>query len=127
MSKDQWKKISILEIRPQGKNFIALFEGYEDRETAARLTNLEIGVSREELPPLENGEYYWTDLVGLTVITELGVTLGIVDRLLETGSNDVLVVKGELREHLIPYIPDDYVLEIDLESKIMRVAWDPEF
>jgi 16S rRNA processing protein RimM len=54
------------------------------------------------------------------------VDLGLVDHLLETGANDVLVVKGE-RERLIPYIPEQVVVEVDLEAGSLRVDWDPDF
>jgi 16S rRNA processing protein RimM len=125
--RENWKSIQLLEIRPQGNHFVALFQGYEDRDKAASLTNAQIGVKREQLPVLEKGGYYWADLIGLTVITETGETLGVIEQLFETGSNDVIVVKGEAREHLIPYIPEDYILDINLDSRVMRVSWDPEF
>jgi len=121
------KIIEVLEIQPQRQHYIARLKGYEDRDSAASLTNAEFAVPRTELPPLSSGEYYWMDLIGMTVINETGETLGVIERLFETGSNDVLVVKGETREHYIPYIPEDYVLEVNLESRIMRVSWDPEF
>lgn len=126
-SKEQWRPVQVKELRPHGKHFAALLEGYDDRDKVALLTNADIGVPREALPALEDGEYYWSDLIGMTVITESGETLGVIERIFETGANDVLVVKGETREHLIPYIPEDYVLEIDPKSRVMRVSWDPEF
>lgn len=122
-----WQKVQVLEAKKHGKSYSAILQGYETREDVARLTNAEIGVEREALPVLGPGEYYWTDLIGLKVITTSGEILGIVEGLLETGSNDVLVVKGDTREHLIPYIPEESVLEINLESRMIRVSWDPEF
>lgn len=124
---DQWQMISVLESKIHGKDFVALLEGYTDREEVKKLTNLEIGVEREALPVLEPGEYYWTDLIGMTVVNENEVILGVVESLFETGSNDVLVVKGESREHLIPYIPNDYVVDINPETRVIRVIWDQEF
>lgn len=127
--REQWmpQMIEVLEIRPQGGHFAALLKGYEDRDQAGTLTNVEIGVPREELPELEDDRYYWNDLIGMQVITETGEALGVVSSLFETGSNDVLVVQGETREHLVPFILEDYVLEVNVESRIIRVAWDPEF
>jgi 16S rRNA processing protein RimM len=98
----------------------------DDRDQAKALTNIDILVDEALLPKLEDGEYYWTDLIGLTVINQDGITLGDVTDLLETGSNDVLVVRGE-REHLIPYLPKEYIVDIDREKKIIQVVWDPEF
>lgn len=86
----------------------------------------EIGVSRDQLPATAPGEYYWSELQGLEVITVEGESLGTVDHLLETGANDVLVVKGE-RERLIPFVMDQVVTEVDLEHGLIRVDWDKEF
>jgi 16S rRNA processing protein RimM len=76
--------------------------------------------------PLNKGEYYWIDLIGLRVVTEEGVELGQVERLLETGANDVLVVQGE-RERLIPFLIGLVVKQIDLTQGLMMVDWDPDF
>lgn len=122
-----WVAFEILAVRLQGKGCVAQLAGIETREQAQALTQAEIGVFREELPELAENEYYWVDLIGLDVITDQGQVLGKVKRLFETGSNDVLVVKGEHKEHWIPYLPGEYVLEINLELKQMRVHWDPEF
>ncbi len=125
--KNQWQAMTVLEAKAQGNGFVALIKGYETRELVAKLTNSDIGIPHTALPPLEPGEYYWADLIGLTVITEEDQVLGVVEGLMETGSNDVLMVKGEKKDHLIPYIPDDYVLKIDIEAGLIRVSWDPEF
>ncbi len=74
----------------------------------------------------EADEYYWSDLVGLQVITRDGLVLGVVDHLFETGANDVMVVKGE-QEYLVPFIQEQVVESVDLESRIIRVDWDPDF
>lgn len=58
---------------------------------------------------------------------ENGGVLGQVDHVFETGANDVLVVKNAAKEHLIPFILEDYILEVDLKKRQMRVRWDPEF
>lgn len=91
----------------------------------------DIAVSRAELPSLEQGEYYWHQLEGLTVASR-GAILGEVDHLLETGANDVLVVKPcegsiDARERLIPWVRGHYVLSVDLDRGVIEVDWDPEF
>ena len=83
-------------------------------------------MDRGQLAALPNGEYYWADLIGLTVTTLSGVSLGRVIRLLETGANDVLVVQGD-RERLIPYVFGVIVRTVDLEAGRMVVDWDPEY
>ena len=86
----------------------------------------EIGVHRKQLPVAQPGEYYWSDLQGLEVVTLQGEPLGTVDHLLETGANDVLVVKGE-RERLIPFVLGEVIAEVDLERGEIRVDWDKDF
>lgn len=125
--KHEWQPIEVLSARAHGKNFVASLAGYETIEKADLIKLAEIGVPRSALPDLPADQFYWADLIGLTVVTEEGVVLGQLDHLVETGANDVLVVKGETREHWIPYILDDYVLSVDLEARVMRVSWDPEF
>jgi 16S rRNA processing protein RimM len=122
----QWRTLSVCEGRAHGKGIIARLESIPDRDEAARLLGAEIAVNREQLPPAPEGEYYWTDLIGLTVINREGVTLGQVDHLLETGANDVLVVKGE-RERLIPFLLELVVLEVDLAQRMLRVDWEEDF
>jgi len=122
----EWRAVK-REARVQGNGIVAHFQGIEVREATALLVHQEIGVKRDEFSSLEEGDYYWSDLIGLKVFTTDGVLLGVVESLLETGSNDVLVIQGEEKEHLVPYVPGEYVLEVNLPEGIMRVSWDPEF
>lgn len=122
-----WKQYKVLQAKGHGKGLVALLSSCTNRDEAALLTNAEIGIDRSFLPELPEGEYYWSDLIGLEVITENGEVLGHIDSLFETGSNDVVVVKNETREHLLPYIPEEYIIEIDLKKRQMKVRWDPEF
>ena len=81
---------------------------------------------RDQLPELPQGEYYWTDLIGLDVRLEDGRRLGTIDNMLATGANDVMVVRGE-RERLIPFVPGQYVKEVDLAGGCVTVDWGPDF
>ncbi len=121
----EWRPYELSDGRPQGRGVVAHLAGCDDREQAAALVGCNIAIRREQLPPAEEGEYYWGDLTGLAVFTRDGQLLGRVDHLFETGANDVIVVKGE-RERLIPFIAD-VVLEVDLSGHRMTVDWDPEF
>ena len=110
-----------------GKGMVAKLAGCDDRDAAEQLRGLEIAVRREQMPPsLNEGEYYWTDLEGLVVETVGGVELGVVDHLFETGSNDVMVVRGD-RERLIPFVWRQVIAEVDLDARRIRVDWDPDF
>jgi 16S rRNA processing protein RimM len=112
--------------RAQGKGIVATLPEIDDRDAAARFVGGEIWVRRSALPESKRGEYYWADLEGLEVVTVEGARLGKVSHLVSTGANDVLVVAGE-RERLIPFVLDDYVKEVDFESRCITVDWDPEF
>ncbi|HIE54084.1 MAG TPA: ribosome maturation factor RimM [Chromatiaceae bacterium] len=121
----RWQARDVLAGRSQGKTLVARLEGCGDRETARQLMGATIAVRRSQLET-SDGDYYWTDLEGLRVVTETGVNLGVVDHLMETGSNDVLVVKGE-RERLIPWLPEQVIRSVDLEQRLLVVDWEPEF
>lgn len=121
---ERWARVA--EGRRHGAGLIARLEGTQDRDAAARLVDQEILVDRAQLPPPEEGTYYWADLEGLEVIGLDGRVLGRVSHLFRTGANDVLVVQGK-RERLIPFLQGDVVREVDPEGGWIRVDWDPEF
>ncbi|MBB5321523.1 ribosome maturation factor RimM [Marinobacter oulmenensis] len=118
--------------RRQGQGIVIKLKGVDDRDQARAYGGAEIRVATEALPELPEGEFYWHQLEGLEVVTVEGENLGKVHHLMETGSNDVLVVRAatgsvDQRERLIPYLPDQVVKEVDLQSSRMVVDWDPEF
>jgi 16S rRNA processing protein RimM len=119
--------VQVLEIRPHGKKFIALLADCQSRDDAQKWTNIEIKIPKASLPPLPLGEYYWSDLIGLQVFLASEISLGVIESLFATGSNDVIVVKGLEKTHLIPYIPETVIQKIDLKTRKMWVAWDTEF
>jgi 16S rRNA processing protein RimM len=129
------KQVEIDEARPHGDAFVVHIVGIDDRDEAAAYTAVDIAVERDLLPELDSGEYYWSQLEGLVVITQYeGVEkrLGKVSKLFETGANDVLVVAPDdqsidQRERLIPYVPEQFVLSVNLDLGEIRVDWDPEF
>ncbi len=129
------KQVEVEEYQPHGKGWVAHIKGIDDREQAQALSQVTIAVERDQMPELDSGEYYWHQLQGLAVITEFGghsQRLGVVQRLLETGANDVLVVQPDAdsidaKERLIPYLPGQFVTEVNLEAGLIRVDWDPEF
>lgn len=117
--------------RLHGKALVVRLEGVADRELAGSYAGFSICVPRQELPALAEGEFYWYQLLGLRVVDEQGRLLGCIDHLLETGANDVLVVKPcqgsiDQRERLLPYTPD-CVRSVDLRGGEMRVEWDADF
>jgi 16S rRNA processing protein RimM len=116
----------VLAWRRHGKGLVAQLQGYEDRDQARALSGKTIAIRRDQLPPPSADECYWVDLQGLQVETSEGVALGQVSHLIETGANDVLVVRGE-RERLLPFVWGQCVLEVDFEAGRLLVDWDPKF
>ena len=124
---DEVKQVELVKGRLQGKILVATLKGLTEREEARTYADFEICIPRSELPQLTGDDYYWYQLQGLTIINQLEQVLGRVDHLLETGANDVMVVKpfdGSLddRERLLPYT-DQCVLKIDLEAGEMHEDW----
>ncbi len=109
-----------------GKHVVARLEGVDDRNSAEQWIGATIYIRRAQLPDLPGGEYYWSQLTGLRVENLQGEDFGTVDHLIETGANDVLVVRGE-RERLIPWLPDTVIREVDLQQGRIRVDWDADF
>jgi 16S rRNA processing protein RimM len=119
---ETWQTFEVEDAAVHGDGLIAKFAGIDDRDQAFALRGREIAVNREELPATSEDEYYWNDLIGLTVVNREGVELGKVDKLMETGSHDVLVVKGD-REHLIPFV-DAYVTRVAMPGRRIEVDWE---
>ncbi len=122
----EWVAHELAAGKRHGKGVIAQLRHCDDRDTAAAYVDALIAVKREQLPPAEEGEFYWSDLIGLLVKTTQGEELGKVTQMMPTGSNDVMVVKAE-RERLIPFIQGDVIKNIDLDAGVVEVEWDPEF
>lgn len=117
-----WELVKLEASRGHSKGIIVKFAGYDNPEQARLLTGKKIAVQRSQLPNLKKGEFYWSELEGLTVINVDGTILGKVIYLLETGSNDVLVVKGD-KEYAIPYLTD-VITSVDLANQVIHIAWE---
>jgi 16S rRNA processing protein RimM len=116
------------QYKAHGANYIAQFVGWDDRDLAAAWTNADIMVQRELLPSLPEGEFYWQDLIGLTVYNKAGHYFGVVDGLWETKANDILVIKTETgKEVLIPFVPEAYDIQINMDEKTLIVDWPEDF
>jgi 16S rRNA processing protein RimM len=113
--------LTLLSARIHNEGLLLGFEGIGTPEEAGRFRNQTLYVSAKTLPDLADGEYYFHQLVGLSVVDEDGKPLGTLTEIVETGANDVYVVTGATgTEVLLPAIPD-VILDVDLGAKTMRV------
>jgi 16S rRNA processing protein RimM len=121
----QWVPLNLEAKKLHGNSIIAKIKGYDNPESVKYFTNQEIAVAKEQLQQLPENEYYWSDLIGLTVVNLQGVVLGTVQELMGTGVNDVLVVTGD-RRRLIPYL-SQVVIAVELGKKQITVDWGEDF
>jgi 16S rRNA processing protein RimM len=106
--------------------------GIDNRNKAEALRDEDIYVLEEQLPKLEVGNFYHYQLEGLSILNKESENLGIVDRVMITGANDVLVVKPsqdsiDKQERLIPYVKSLVIEDINMKSKIITVVWPGDF
>ena len=116
----------VLQGRKQGKHLVAGLEGILNRDAAESLAGQKIAVFRDQMPVLADWHYYWTDLIGATVVNQDGLELGLIKEMIATGANDVMRVQGD-RERLIPFIRKTHVTQVDLTTGRITVDWDPDF
>ena len=121
-----WQEFELEDFAVNVKGVVAKLKGCDDRSAAEKLIKCDIGIPRDALEDAGEGEVFWFDLIGCDVVNIAGEKLGKIETLLETGANDVLVVKMGTEEILIPYL-DDVVLKVDRESKLVTVNWTQDF
>lgn len=122
---DQVQMLKIEKFTAQGDIFNVKFIGINDRDQALSLKGATVSVLRSDLPILTENEYYWTDLIGLKVINQQQEPIGTVTNLMDTGANDVLVVKGD-KQHLIPFVAN-YVIDVDIQNNCIIVDWGLDY
>ncbi|MCA1851033.1 MAG: ribosome maturation factor RimM [Beggiatoa sp.] len=118
-----WRAVVRTDAYARQKRLIAYLEGFCDVDSATGLVGADIAVRRAQLRPLPDGEHYWRDLIGLEAYTPSGQGLGKVVGMLDTGANDVLIVRGE-RDRLVPYVEGVYVRSVDLANRRLELDWD---
>ena len=127
------QSVKITDWRRHSSSLIVKIADVDDRDIAQAYVGSEIIVNEKSLPELPEGEFYLRDLIGMAVVTTKGYTLGSVSDVMETGANDVLVVKANRndgfgkKERLIPYLMDQVVKSVSAENKQICVDWDPGF
>ncbi|MFA0608033.1 ribosome maturation factor RimM [Vibrio sp. 10N.222.49.B4] len=131
--KGKWVEYKVESWKRHGQGYVCKLAGLDVREDAQLMTNFEIAIDPASLPELSEYEFYWRELFGMQVFTTKGYDLGEVTDLLETGSNDVLVIKANLKdafgqkERLVPYLEEQVIKKVDREARRIEVDWDPGF
>jgi len=107
---------TVVSLRSHRNHMILRVEGCEDRETAEAFRGSELLIPMQAAEPLEEGVYYRWQILGLAVEEQGGKHLGTVRDILETGANDVYIVRGDgPRELLLPAI-ESVILKVDLDA-----------
>jgi len=124
------KAYEILETTPQAPRLILQLEGIRREEEVVPLVGKEVFIKRDVLPDLEEGEYYWVDLLGMSVETQEGKHIGRVKEIFSTGANDVYVVSGQRGEILLP-ATGEVIQDVDRERGVIKVfrkdgLWEEE-
>ncbi len=114
--KNEYERLDIKNIKYQKGNLIIKFEQIKDIDEAQLYKNHVLYAEREMLGELPEGVYYIADLIGLDVVTDEGEEIGVINDVLNTGSNDIYEVKREGKKNLLLPVIDEVVLDIDIES-----------
>ncbi|VFP85539.1 ribosome maturation factor RimM [Candidatus Erwinia haradaeae] len=131
---DQWYLLELEKWKRYKNQLIIKIKGIDSRNNVKEnLTDYEVIVDSKHLPVLENGDFYWKDLVGCQVINIAHCILGKVVQIIATGANDVLIVhpnledKNHTREILIPFIEKIVIKSVNIIARIIFVDWSTEF
>lgn len=119
-AKGRLEKFQVASVSVHGKKILVTLQGFSDINQVLHFAGCEVLLDREQLALPEDDEYYWNDLIGMKVVTTDGQDLGILDSIIETGSNDVYVALLNGREFLIPALAD--TVSIDIQAKVMTVT-----
>lgn len=121
-----WREAKVAEIAVHGARIVARVAGCADREAAARYAGAEIAVKRESLPATAPDEIYQADLIGLEVVNRSGERLGRIEAVFNNGAHEVLRVRWDGGERLLPFIAN-VVERVDLDAGAVRVDWGADW
>jgi 16S rRNA processing protein RimM len=126
--KGAWVEVKVVEGRLQGKGVVMNLDGVTDRDQVLPLVGVELAIAKTQMKPAGKDEYYWSDLIGMSVVNVQDEQFGQVESMLENGAHDVLVVVNKDKtERLIPFVLDDIVEHVDLSNNVIRVDWKADY
>ncbi len=114
------------QVKEHSGTLLAQLGGLQSREAAQKLKGSKVFVQREALPEPQAGHYYLADLVGLEVVNQRGEALGVVQRWVFNGAQDVMEVAGDGKVRLLPWTAQ-VVKNVDLQSKQIDVEWGADW
>lgn len=117
---DKHEAATLGSVRPHANHVLIKIRGCDTPESVGKYRNTWVYVKSTEVPALPEGQVYKYELVGLNVIDDSNNELGTVTEIIETGANDVYVVKKDDKEILLPAIPD-VILKVDMKKKMITV------
>ncbi len=117
----QLEPFEVTDARIHRKSIIVQLKGFDNLDQAERLVGASVLVEKSALPELEQGEYYWADLIGMEVTNAKGDWVGEVSDIIPTRGADVFVIKAHERELLVP-ATEEVIREIDLASRRMVIC-----
>jgi 16S rRNA processing protein RimM len=126
--------VAVAEVKTHTDGIVARLDGIDDRNTAESLKGVRISLPRSAFPATPEGEYYWVDLIGLSVVNREGVPLGVVRDLMATGPTSVLVLEftdtvdgvEQSAERLIPFVAA-YIDDVDRTARRITADWQPDY
>ncbi|MCU4117721.1 ribosome maturation factor RimM [Variovorax sp. N23] len=123
-------RLAIREAKEHSNCVVATSDDVPDRTAAEALRGARVFVPRSSFPTAGDDEYYWVDLIGLSVVNREGVALGTVRELLATGPQTTLVLAseqdGKPLERMVPFV-SAFVDKVDLAGRLITVDWQPDY
>jgi 16S rRNA processing protein RimM len=120
----QMRDFSVYKAKEHSGSVILELVGLTDREIALSLKSATVLIPRSKFPPLDDNEYYWTDLMGAEVHNQQNELIGIVKEIVDNSAQTVLIIsEDEKKQHLIPFV-ESFIIEVDLESTPKKIVVD---
>lgn len=133
LDKPDLRDVDMMQAKIHGEDVVAQLMGVADRNAAEALKGATVQIRRSHFPPLADDEFYWIDLIGLTVENLQGECLGEVGDLIDNGAHPILRVvvplapgEDKARELLIPFV-DQFVKAVDQTERKITVDWGLDY
>jgi 16S rRNA processing protein RimM len=121
MDNGQKLEVEVVSSREQKGMFVLKLKGFNDINEVEKYKGWLLKVEETDLKKLDEGEYYYHEIIGCRVVTEEGEELGTITEILRPGANDVWVVEQPKRKELLLPVIDDVLLNVDVANKTVTV------